>query len=57
MEIVHTGGKLKLKEMIIKKDIENCKRGKEDMELFKLYRSFEKEYPKKAKGYWRFCRF
>ena len=57
MEIVHTGGKLKLKEMISNKDIENCKRGKGDMELFILYRFFEREYPKKAKGYWRFCGF
>ena len=46
-----------LKEKISKNDIENCKKGLGVMELFILYRFFEREYPKKAKGYWRFCGF
>jgi hypothetical protein len=46
-----------LKEKISKNDIENCKKGMGVMELFILYRFFEREYPKKAKGYWRFCGF
>ena len=57
LDIEYVGGKLKLKENISKNDIENCKKGLSVMELFILYRFFEREYPKKAKGYWRFCGF
>lgn len=57
LDIEYVGGKLRLKEKISKNDIENCKKGLGVMELFILYRFFEREYPKKAKGYWRFCGF
>ena len=57
MEIDHSSGKLKLQEAIKKDEIEYCKTGKAFKELFILYHFIETEYPKKAKGYWRFCGF
>ena len=44
-------------ETLKKDEIEYCKTGKAFKELFILYHFIETEYPKKAKGYWRFCGF
>lgn len=55
MEIEYRGGRRELTERITKEEIEYCKSGEADKELFVLYDHIKGLYPDKAKGYWDYC--
>ena len=55
MEIEYQGGRQELMEYIEKAEIENCKHGEANKELFVLYDHIKELYPDKAKGYWEYC--
>ena len=55
MEIEYSGGRQELMEQITKEEIESCKTGEADKELFVLYGYIKELYPEKAKGYWDYC--
>ena len=55
LRIEYDGGVQKLKEFIRKGEIEHCKRKEIGKEIFELYDHIEELYPKKARGYWRYC--
>ena len=55
MEIEYQGGRQELMECIEKAEIEYCKNGEADKELFVLYDHIKELYPDKAKGYWDYC--
>ena len=55
MEIEYQGGRQELMEHIEKAEIEYCKHGKANQELFVLYDYIKELYPEKARGYWEYC--
>ena len=55
MEIEYSGGRQELMESISKDEIEYCKSGEADKELFVLYDHIKELYPGKARGYWKHC--
>ncbi|MBO7473187.1 MAG: hypothetical protein J6U00_04170 [Ruminococcus sp.] len=55
MEIEYQGGRQELMEHIEKAEIEYCKHGEANKELFALYNHIKELYPDKAKGYWEYC--
>ena len=55
MEIEYSGGRQELMEQITKEEIESCKTGEADKELFVFYNHIKELYPDKAMGYWEYC--
>ena len=55
LEIEYQGGRQELMEQVTEDEIEYCKNGEADKELFVLYDYIKELYPEKAKGYWKYC--